>query len=343
MVRAKKIPDYSLLSCLEAAPVSNRSGFDIVSHPAIKPLRDSYFRKMNWAIVGEAPKDFLRIYEHGLAHRSRARAWTGYIAKVGQKWYPNESITEHLLTRFGQCLGLEIADSRLMWVRGQLRFLSRYFLKSDESLIHGAEIFAGYLADREFVEEVEAKRQSREVFTYQVVEDAIQAQFANHAQDILAGFVRLLAFDAIVGNNDRHYYNWGVITQVAGERVPRLAPIYDSARALFWNFTEEKLAQVEREKREATFMESYIEGCQPKTGWDETRDINHFELMRTLAMHRPAMGSELRAMPVDRLANEAGAILTGEFAGLLSERRARFVLSCLQRRIEKFKEAITIC
>ncbi len=206
------VPGYSSLSCLEVAPLTNRSGFDVASHPAIAPLREGYFRKMNWAIVGEAPKDFLRIYEHGAINRARGQSWPGYIAKVGQKWYPNESITEQLLTRLGQCLGLQIADSRLMWVRGQLRFLSRYFLKSDESLVHGAEIFAGYLADRDFVQEVEAKKQSREVFTYQVVEEAIGTLFTDQAEDILAGFVRLLAFDAIVGNNDRHYYNWGVIT-----------------------------------------------------------------------------------------------------------------------------------
>ncbi len=90
-------------------------------------------------------------------------------------------------------------------------------------------------------------------------------------------------------------------------------------------------------------MENYIDGCQPKTGWDDTRDINHFALMRALATHRPAMGVVLRALPVERLVNEAGDLLDGEFEGLFSERRARFVLSCLQRRIEKFKESITIC
>ncbi len=157
MARSKQVPDYSSLRCLEAAPITNRSGFDISFHPAIEPVRDGYFRKMNWTIVGEAPKDFLRIYEYGAINRIRTGEWPGYIAKVGQKWYPNESITEHLLTRLGQSLGLQIADSRLMWVRGQLRFLSRYFLKPDESLVHGAEIFFGYLADRKFVEERRAQ------------------------------------------------------------------------------------------------------------------------------------------------------------------------------------------
>jgi hypothetical protein len=230
-----------------------------------------------------------------------------------------------------------------MWVRGQLRFLSRYFLKPDESLVHGAEIFAGYLADRKFVEEVEAKKQSREVFTYQVVEDAIMTLFLEQSEEILSDFVRLLAFDAIVGNNDRHYYNWGVITQVQGERAPRLAPIYDTARALFWNTTEEKLEQVEREKRVEGFLEKYVEDCLPKTGWDDSPRLNHFALMRALASQQPNMQRVLHGLPVEALSNEVRELLAGEFAGLFSERRARFVLSCLQRRIGKFKESIAVC
>ena len=300
------------------------------------------FSKMNWTIVGEAPKDFLRIYEYGSSNRTRPDRWPGYIAKVGQKWYPNESITEHLLTRLGQRLGLKIADSRLMWVRGQLRFLSRYFLRPDESLIHGAEIFAGYLADAEFVQEVEARNQSREVFTYQVVEEALRSRFPDQAEEILQGFVRLLAFDAVVGNNDRHYYNWGVVTQVTGKRPAKLAPIYDTARALFWNTTERKLASVEHGNRVNVFEKKYLDDCQPKTGWDGRPSINHFPLMGILAIERPEMLPVLRALPVEHLPQDAQALLEGEFAGLLSCRRARFVLSCLQKRVQGFKEAIGI-
>ncbi len=329
------------LQCLQPAPLINRSGFDVFSHPSILPIREGYFEKVNWTIVGEAPKDFLRIYEYGAVHKTRSAHWPAYIAKVGQKWYPNESVTEHLLTRLGQSLGLEIADSRLMWVRGQLRFLSRYFLKPDESLVHGAEIFAGHLADMNFVQEVEAQKQSRNVFTYQVVEEAIRSRFPKEEKPIMESFVRLLAFDAIVGNNDRHYYNWGVITQVSGKRPPQLSPIYDTARALFWNSTEARLQQVENEKRWDVFLRKYIGDSQPKTGWDESPDINHFGLMRKISAQRPEMRPTLLAFPVDTLPEKAGQLLEGEFAGLLSERRMKFVLSCLRGRIQEFKKSIS--
>ncbi len=84
-----------------------------------------------------------------------------------------------------------MASSRLMRVRGQIRFLSEYFLRRDESLVHGAQIFAGFLADdRDFVRQVEEMKMSQEIFTFQVVEMAVQSRFPKQADGILSDFVR---------------------------------------------------------------------------------------------------------------------------------------------------------
>src|ERR1035437_3150036 len=237
----------SALTDIFRAHVRRYSGFDISTQADIHPLRQGYFRKVDISMSGEAPKDFLKIFEHGRGRKAHPESWPGYIAKVGQKYYPNESVTEQLLTRLGHLLGMQMASSRLMWVRGQLRFLSEYFLGPNESLVHGAEIFAGYLADdRDFVKKVEEMKMTQEIFTFQVVEEAVRSRFPAQADGILQNFVRLLGFDAVVGNNDRHYFNWGVITHVSGLRPPRFSPIYDTARALFWNSDEVGLEKFDR-------------------------------------------------------------------------------------------------
>lgn len=148
------------------APVLNDSGFRLRGLAGIAAVKPDRCVVEDVTITGEAPKDFLRIYLHGEARRSNRKAWPRFIAKVGHKWYPMESITEQLLTRLGQTLGFVMADSRLFWVRGQLRFCSRYFLGPGESLVHGAEIFWGYLNDRDFVERIEAEKQARNLFTF---------------------------------------------------------------------------------------------------------------------------------------------------------------------------------
>lgn len=330
----------SHLKRIHLATIRARTGHEVVAHPIIEHLRNGKFRIIQRTVPGDAPKDFLQIYEHGVAHRAAIAAWPKYIAKVGHKWYPNESITEHLLTRIGQLLGLTIADSRLMFVRGQLRFLSCYFLKKDQSLVHGAEIFAGHLADEAFVREVEQQKMSRDVFTFQVVEEAIGSRFPAEAEVILDGFVRMLAFDAIVGNNDRHYFNWGVITDLKGRRSPRFAPIYDTARALFWDGPEAKLAEVDRNKRREAFVQKYVDECMPKTGWDGKTGLNHFALIQTIAKERPRFAPVLSGLCTTNLPERVDQLMGTEFAGLFSHRRHEFVLECLNLRVQRYVQAV---
>jgi hypothetical protein len=329
---------------IKPAPYSiiNRSGWDVRHSAGLPSLKDGKFRVIQAAVAGDAPKDFLRIYRCGDGRSGNPQCWPAWIAKVGHKYYPNESITEHLLTRVGQSLGLNVADSQLMWFRGQLRFLSRYFLKSrTQSLVHGAEIFAGFLSDREFVEEVERQDEARNLFTFQFVEQALKSRFPDHWLDLRAEFTRLLAFDAIVGNNDRHFYNWGVIVDVMGRTPPIFSPIFDTARALYWNITESRLAEIARHKsRRQTHLTKYVDRCFPKTGWDGLKAPSHFTLIRSIAAGRPELRPVLESFFRNQVVGHAGALFQGEFKRLISPMRADFILECLDRRATLFDQSI---
>lgn len=288
---------------------------------------------------GDALKDFLRIYDYGRGRKTRVMDWPAYIAKVGHKFYPNESITEHLLTRIGQLLGLKMANSRLMWVRGQLRFLSEFFLQPDESLVHGAEIFAGHLADKEFVEQVEQEKKERDIFTFQVVEEAVMSRFPDFADEIMHDFVRLVAFDTIVGNNDRHHFNWGVITQVAGKRPPRFSPVFDTARALLWNTDENGLAK--QKDRVDEFLDRYVRECYPMIGWDGVANPNHFTVCQKIEESFPAYRPALLSLVQLDLSQRIQKLLAEEFENLFSSQRQEFIVNCLRKRMEQFAEIAT--
>ncbi len=307
--------------------------------PCLKPGR---FWLPNVNVAGDAPKDYIRIYEYGHGRSSKRKTWPAHIAKVGHKYYPNESITEHLLTRIGQALGMNMAESQLMWFGRQLRFLSRYFLRHErEQLVHGAEIFGGHLEDQKFVAEVEAANQARNFFTFQFVEDALLDRFGETAEPLLDEFVRLLGFDAIVGNNDRHYYNWGVITDLGRRHPPRFAPIYDTARALYWNTTDADLINLARDqnRREARVMK-YVERCYPKIGWEGLESPNHYGLIRQIARHRSSYRPVLTSLCPANLSRIVTDVIEGEFVGLISPVRSEFIAECLDRRAAMFQEAL---
>jgi len=216
-----------MLKSLKFVPFENHSGFQPENWPSHVPmLPKRHMQIMDEAIAGEAPKDFIRVYEYGRALRkSNPKTWPKYIAKFARKWYPNESITEHLLNRLGYALGVKVANSRLILDEefGLLRFLSEYFLRPTERLEHGAEIFAGYLSDDKLVEALERDRRTvRNFFTFQFAENAIKHRFGRGegGEKIIEAFVEMLCFDAVTGNNDRHTYNWGIVCDFNGERAP---------------------------------------------------------------------------------------------------------------------------
>ncbi len=324
--------------------VINWSGFEIRNQGVLPPLRKGYYYTVaGQAIAGDAPKDFIRAYTYGTANRSNPRKWPEYIAKVGHKWYPNESITEHLLTRIGQLLDLQMAESYLVSAHGQIRFLSRYFLERNQNLVHGAEIFADYLKDEQFVEEVEQEGATQDMFTFQFIKEAIQEQFPDHARPILKGYTQMLAFDAIVGNNDRHHYNWGVVVHGHRRHEPYFSPIYDSARALFWNNEESKLEDIKKNpdsQRLPAFIARYVKNSRPKTGWDGINRPDHFALIQKIYQDYPDLRSVMSGLCHEQLLQRIRETLNGEFGPLMSALRREIILLCLKRRLHLFKKAI---
>jgi len=55
---------------LSPAPIIHRSGMRFGSHPGIPPLRNGGYRVIPATIAGDAPKDFLRVYEYGAGNRA---------------------------------------------------------------------------------------------------------------------------------------------------------------------------------------------------------------------------------------------------------------------------------
>jgi hypothetical protein len=300
--------------------------------------RRNYFVVPDKTVGGDAPKDFIQVYEYGVVRRSNRRNWTPYIAKAAYKWYPNESVTEHLLNRLGQVMGLNMAESKLILAGEHIRFLSRYFLKSNEQLMHGAQIYAAYLLDDAFVQEVDRQKLESELFPFQEAERAIRQVFPDQAENILHEFVKLLIFDAIVGNSDRHFYNWGVILDILGKSTPRFSPIYDTARGLLWNESEKRLLEIEKIKGgRARFLEKYVQNSRPKIGWEGEKNINHLRFIEKF-YHEDKRFCHLCTHFLAKEHLEAMLrVLDFEFGNLFSTTRKLFIRECLEMRFESLR------
>jgi hypothetical protein len=223
-------------------PILRYSGFTPKFSEIETAKKHNYFVVKDVSVTGDAPKDIIQYYEFGNSLKTKRKKWPIFIAKLGHKYYPMESITEQLISDLGKWFGFNLADSKICNIGGQIRFLSRYFLKEHtDELYHGADMYAGYLNDKQFVDDIELQKMTQTFFTISFTRDVLNHFFKDSFNDIFKSFMLMLFFDALIGNNDRHMYNWGIIRDVYGEKRAEFSPIYDSARGLLWNKTEQQI------------------------------------------------------------------------------------------------------
>lgn len=326
------------MGVLKREPILNHSSNHILLDGKIPHLKDKdIVRIKGKSIGGDAPKAIIRKYEYGDAPKSNPKSWPTYIAKVGQKWYPIESITEQLFTDIGKLLNLKIADSELWLTSGQLRFLSKFFLKKDERLIHGAEIYAAYLnQDLDFILDLENNRVSKEFLTFTFTLEVIEALYdERYREDIIHSLVKMIAFDAITGNSDRHFYNWGIIEDIRGKKSPRFAPIFDTARGLFWNYPDSKLLNIYSNSTIEKQIEKYCNDSKPKIGAEDNPNLNHFDFIKFLCVHYEEYIPTIQAIIDNYDSSAFEELLFKNYSYLLSDLRKQFIFDCIEHRVDK--------
>ncbi len=329
---------------LKEEKIENYSGVNLKLKGCVHQLKKDYWKELDITIGGDAPKSFIALYEYekesGI-RKNNCYTWPKYIAKVGHKWYPLESINEYLFNKIGEVLNLNMADSKLILAGNQLRFLSKYFLKKNESLEHGAQIFAGYTTDQNFIEDIEKQGLARRFFTFQFAEQAICHMFPDDSQLILENFVKMLIYDALTGNNDRHFYNWGVIKHIENKKKPIFAPVFDSARGLLWNKPESKLINwLGHPKQLNDKIVKYSDESKPKIGWDGLNDLNHFDLINKIfsqdSRYKNICQQLINAENLDKVIK----LLESEFVKLYTNDRLNLMKKCLIYRFERLIEII---
>ncbi len=299
------------------------------------------------ALDGDAPKEFIKVYSFGTCKRNNTKTWDSYIAKTGEKWYPHESVIEYLINSIGIILGLRMNEVKLMLINGQIRFLSKYFLDVRHELMsHAAEIFGEYLQDDQMANEIaNDKYESRKHFTVEFLYDALKYKFPFDYCRIMEDVVKMIVFDAIVGNNDRHFFNWAVITSIkkTGE-PPRLAPIYDSARGLTWNWHEDSVRKNlnDEEKHNGKKIVKYIRNGCPRISINGNSEVNHFELIKFLEAFKK--GRYLNIInDLCNLESEKKVVnlIKIDFSKYFSEDRTKLIIKVIETRFKILRREVS--
>jgi len=294
-----------------------------------------------YAIVGEAPKDL--VFFDGFRH--------AYIAKAPAPWKkcrtrsqvgPLECVTEYMISRVGSHLPVKLAQARMVRLQTRngtqddVRFMSRYFLQhGQEQLVHGIELVAAAfdLAAADLERQI-PPNQEREFYTVDMVNEVLEI-YSRPSHELYCrlrdAFAKMMAFDALVGVNDRHPWNWGVITNVVSrDTQPRFSPIYDTARGLFWNHSDEEL----HGKDMTRFVTEYAEGSRPLITYPGTGKRSHFDVIDYMVNGAMAasFGASVRCVVGAFDVDECRKCLHSEFRNVVSRERLKYVDELLRYR-----------
>ncbi|HEY7352928.1 MAG TPA: HipA domain-containing protein [Terriglobales bacterium] len=300
-----------------------------------KQIKRIAARSRNWGV----PRSFVgyrvdpTVQALGNARKWILRSEDGgpdYIIKYPDKNGLTETLTELLINQLGADCGFDMAHSGLASVDGIPVFVTRSFLGSDEHLVHGS-----FLIEESFRAKGELARiprnQEQEFYSIDFVVNTIHDYCGEDGASVVTKFVEMLVFDAVVGSNDRHPQNWGVIRASKTQAGYRFSPIFDTSRALLWNTSDAKLQLFARDPRLLGF---HIARARPLLGPETnflktlrltTSTCNHFQFLQSLFHVLP----HLKGTAITKVPSDVGRIA----AKLLREFPFRSVFTKVRREM----------
>lgn len=323
--------------------IVNKSGIKLTSKH-IDVIKSHSIVAIEGTVGGDAPKDLIQLYIYGKGRKNNPKSWKKYIAKIGHKWYPNESITEHYLTIVGKCFNVNIANSKLILAEEYVRYLSEHFHTEEQTLNHGANILSRYINEdnNEWIDELDKNKALKKEINIIHVLDSIRKIFPEEHLEIFNSFLHMLLFDALTGNNDRHYYNWGIISHIKNKHKPYFSPIYDTARGLLWNQSDEKVISLHKDLKNPNNrkLQNYVLNSVPKISVPDNSKCNHFELIEFLEDNKYFNDEHKSVWTNHKFLDEAIAQLNSNFELLFIKERREVIQYVLNSRFKKLAEIL---
>lgn len=152
----------------------------------------------------------------------------------------------------------------------------------------------------------------------------------------------MLLFDCLTGNNDRHYYNWGVITHIRNSHDPYFSPVYDTARGLFWNSDEKFILSLHRDSAatQNNRLNKYVNNSVPKISIPENDKCNHFQLITYLKENNYIKKQHIVKWTDNASLEKTLSTLNKDFVKLFTPERIEIIEKVLNFRFQKLQSIL---
>lgn len=160
-------------------------------------------------------------------------------------------------------------------------------------------------------------------------------------------FKKMLIFDCLIGNNDRHDENWGICFNLKSEKA-ELSPIYDNASCLTNQLDENRVSKMLLDK---TLIEDYVKKSRPPNFYLIPTDSNkytHYLIIKFLLKIKEE--SDMKDLIAELLQKDYTDYVDDIMANIqqldvpeeykLSDNRRKVILEILKLRRQKLKELL---
>ena len=227
------------------------------------------------------------------------------MIKEGKNYKP-EFWSEIIASEVGRFLGFNVLEYNIAKHGNDVGCLSQSMNSDEESLTEGISLLTGY--DNTYNPN---DKTSYSAYTFDFIRKALEYfQWGEYVDDI----IKIVIFDSLIGNSDRHQENWGFVTtlnpvakdtnktliskvtfllkkrkkdikkiEINIEIAPmqgRFAPIYDSGCCLAREKSDEDVTKL---LRDSLMFDSYINRGKSEIRWGEKGEkLNHFALIKEI-------------------------------------------------------------
>lgn len=219
-----------------------------------------------WELVGYGGKSTLEKEE------LRSPDRIDYLIKYprqfnkGVSW---EDITELIAAEIGTIYGLEMMKVEMVTRNGKRGCLLRNFVKEYNAKMaeEGGSLLPGLVNGYQELLETPLKNIELIEYGFKFME-----KFP-HWTSMKSEFIQLQLFDILIGNQDRHPFNWTLL--FLPSKV-KFSPIYDNGASLGFRFNDAQLTYMLSDEKE---LNKYTNKTRVKAGIFEKKKVNARDLL----------------------------------------------------------------
>ncbi len=240
-----------------------------------------------------------------------------------------------------------MAHSGLVRLDGALHFVSKSFYRSVGESFAPCSVMLQEHFEKKDLAGIPKGRSEQSFYSIDLLAEIVYNFCGNGFSEVFSSFVEMLVFDALVGSMDRHIENWGVIVSDSSPRTIRFAPIFDSARSMLWNLSDEQLKKLGTLDGSGALVPvtpsvmRYVNHSRPLIGIaGQDTSISHFQLISHILDKYGTLVKEpmWKVRPVAVRRRAVALLGAYPFCSAFTTLRSKLIAKVLEIRADKLSE-----